>query len=91
MNYRPWVRGVLAGPLSFICSWLLMAGAALYLPGGRAGVDNMVFPVVLFPVVWSLLFLYTLLDRRLIRAYVVVLALGLIHAVLIAQQLGVAA
>ncbi len=90
MTMRPWVRGVLAGPLSFICSWLLMAGAALYLPSGRAGVDNMVFPIVLFPLVWSGLFLYALLERRLGRGYLVIVALGLAHALLIARHLGVA-
>ena len=87
MNVRSWARGVLAGPLSFICSWLLMAGAALYLPGGAAGVDNLVFPILLFPLVWSCLFLYTLLDERLARAYLVVFALCGLHALLLLRHL----
>ncbi len=91
MTLRPWLRGALAGPLSFICSWLLMAGAALYLPGGAAGVDNMVFPIVLFPLVWAGLFLYTLLDHRLVRAYAVIAALCVVHAILIYRHVGAAA
>lgn len=84
---RAWARGLLAGPLSFFGSWLLMAGAALYLPAGAAGVDNMVFPVVLFPLIWCALFLYALLDSRLFRAYAVILLLGLSHLGLIARHL----
>ncbi|WP_348675465.1 hypothetical protein [uncultured Abyssibacter sp.] len=84
---RAWMRGVLAGPLAFIASWILMAGAALYLPKGAAGIDNMVFPVVLFPLIWALLFLYSLLDRRLLRAYGVVMLLLAVHGGLIARHL----
>lgn len=86
-RFRPWLRGLLAGPLAFITSWLLMAGAALYLPAGAAGVDNMVFPIVLFPLVWCLLFLYTLLDPRLWRGYAVILVLCAIHGGMIANHM----
>lgn len=89
MSVRPWARGVLAGPLSFICSWLLMAGAALYLPVGAAGVDNLVFPILLFPLLWSCLFLYTLLDVRLARAYLVIVALCVIHALVLIRHMSV--
>ncbi len=89
MSIRPWARGLLAGPLSFICSWLLMAGAALYLPAGAAGVDNLVFPILLFPLLWSCLFLYTLLDARLARAYLVIFALSAIHLVVLIRHMSV--
>lgn len=85
---RAWTRGVLAGPLAFVASWILMAGAALYLPEGAAGIDNLVFPVVLFPLIWAVLFLYALLDRHLLRAYVVIGLVLASHGGLIAAHLG---
>lgn len=88
---RAWIRGLLAGPIAFIASWVLMAGAALYLPKGAAGIDNLVFPVVLFPLIWALLFLYSLTDPRLLRAGAVMAAILLTHGGLIAYHLGATA
>lgn len=77
-------RGLLAGPLVFLCAALVMAGGALWIPPGKAGIDNIVLPIVLFPAIWALLFFYAILDRKLLRAWLLVLALLLINAVLIA-------
>ena len=85
---RAWTRGVLAGPLAFVASWILMAGAALYLPEGAAGIDNLVFPVVLLPWMWAVLCVYGLRGRRLLRAYGGI-GVGLAsHGGLIAAHLG---
>lgn len=73
-----WLRGILAGPVSLVVACLAMAGGSLWLPPGRAQVNNLVLPVVLFPLLWTVLFLYALLDKRLKRAYLVV---GLIFTV----------
>ena len=64
-----------------------MSGGALWVPDGPAQIDNIVLPIVLFPAIWALLFFYASLDRRLGRAYTVVLGLGLLHALLIARHL----
>lgn len=87
MSRRALMRGVLAGPLGFVCAWLLMAGAALYLPGGAAGIDNIVFPILLFPLFWCALLLYGLLEPKLLRGYALVLLLGSSHGALIASHL----
>ena len=87
---RAWARGLLAGPVAFLASWVLMAGAALYLPRGAAGIDNLVFPIILFPLIWALLFLYTLTDPRLLRASAVLALVLLTHGGLIAYHLGAA-
>ena len=49
----------------------MVLGGAVWLPPGVAGVNNIVLPIVLFPLLWALLFLYACLDRRLARAYLI--------------------
>lgn len=82
-----WSRVALAGPVVFICASLVMAGGALWLPKGRAQIDNLVLPILLFPAIWAALFFYACLDRRLGRAWAVIGGLSLLHAALIAQHL----
>lgn len=84
---RPWLRGVLAGPVSLIAASLVMAGGALWLPEGNAKVNNLVLPVVLFPLLWTATFLYACLDKKLARAYAVMGALSAVNAALIAWHL----
>ncbi|WP_211234498.1 hypothetical protein [Solimonas soli] len=82
-----WWRGMLAGPLSFVTAALIMLGSTVWLPSGRAQIDNLVLPIVLFPLIWTALFLYALLARRLTRAYAVVGVLGGVNAALVAARL----
>jgi hypothetical protein len=84
---RPWLRGLLAGPLALIVAFLVMAGSSLWLPEGDAEVNNLVLPVVLFPLLWTAFFLYACLDTRLARAYAVVGTLSALNAALIAWHL----
>jgi hypothetical protein len=79
-----WLRGVLAGPLALIAALLLMAGGSLWLPVGQAQVNNLVLPVILFPLLWTALFLYALLDKRLERAYGVIGAIVAANTLLLA-------
>ena len=83
---RAWLRGVLAGPLAFVAATLLMLGSTVWLPSGAAQIDNLVLPIVLFPLIWTALFLYALLAERLGRAYIVVTVLCVVHAALIATH-----
>ena len=71
-NWR-WLRIFLVGPLVFLSAFLAVCGASVYLPAGPARIDNVAIPLVLFPAIWALLFFYSYLDSRLIRAYTVVL------------------
>lgn len=80
-------RTLLAGPLAFICAILVMAGAAVWLPAGAAGVNNIVIPLVLFPAIWAALFFYTCLDQHLIRAYLVISVVLFSQIGLIANQM----
>lgn len=83
---RRWSRGVLAGPIVFVTSAAIMAGGAVWVPKGPAGIDNIVMPIVFFPAIWAALFFYASLDRRLSRAWWITLALLLVNAALIALQ-----
>jgi hypothetical protein len=63
----------------FATAVLVMCGGALWLPKGAAEIDNLVLPVVLFPLIWAALFFYTMLDRRLARAWALTGVLCLAH------------
>lgn len=91
MKARQWSRGMLAGPVAFVAAAAVMAGGALWVPRGAARIDNIVLPIVLFPAIWAALFFYTCLDRRLARAWWVVLGLLVVNAVAIARSFGGAA
>lgn len=63
---------MLAGPLALIASCVAVLGGALWLPEGAAQVDNLVLPVVLFPLLWAGVFLYACIEPRLSRGYAIV-------------------
>lgn len=67
-----------------------MAGMALWLPGGAAGIDNLVLPLVLVPLIWAALFFHACLDARLGRVALVALGLFTLHAGLLAHKFLVA-
>lgn len=77
------LRGVLAGPLVFLCSVAVMGGLAVLIPPGPALINNVAVPLVLFPGAWGLLFFYACLDVKLLRAYAVVAGLMLLNGGLI--------
>ena len=84
---RPWLRGLLIGPLSLVAACLTMVGGAVYLPEGQAHINNIVLPVILFPLLWTVFLLYACLDKKLARAYAVIGVLVLVNAALVAQHL----
>lgn len=83
---RPWARIVLAGPVAVIVALTLLAGMPLWLPGGAAGIDNLVFPLVFAPLIWAALFFHACLDRSVARVALVAAALFLIHGGLVASR-----
>lgn len=83
---RKWTRVGFAGPGAVIVALVVMAGMALWLPGGVAGIDNLVLPLVLVPLIWAALFFHACLDARLGRVVLVALGLFAVHAGLLAHQ-----
>ncbi|WP_230656121.1 hypothetical protein [Psychrobacter sp. I-STPA10] len=83
------IRFWLAGPLAFILSLCLMAVLILCLPHqGNNGLSDsqlyhMIFPTILFPLIWAGCFFYPLLDSNLKRASSIMLGLLFLSSVII--------
>jgi hypothetical protein len=75
-----WLRIALAGPGAIITAVVVMAGMTQWLPAGAAGIDNLILPLVLLPIIWAALFFHACLDRRLARVAIVAFSLLLVHA-----------
>lgn len=76
----------MAGPGAIVVALVVMAGMALWLPRGAAGIDNLVLPLILVPLIWAALFFHACLDSRLARVALVAGALLLVHAGLVADK-----
>ncbi len=74
-------RWVLAGPVVLAVSLLFTMSLAVVLPAGPAGVDNIVWPLVLAPVLWAMLFIYVCLEESLQRAAAILGVAGVLSAV----------
>lgn len=72
---RAQARVILAGPLVLLASFASLAGVFVFTPPGVAGVNHLVMPMLLQPIIWAALFFYASLDERLGRAYLVVLGI----------------
>ena len=83
---KRWSHILLAGPGAICVTIIVMAGMTLWLPGGRAGIDNLVLPLVLAPLIWAVLFFHACLDRSIGRVALVALALLLSHGGLLAHK-----
>jgi hypothetical protein len=83
---QKWARIGFAGPGAAVIALVIMAGMALWVPGGAAGIDNLVLPLVLVPLIWAALFFHACLDARLGRVALVALGLFAVHAGLLAHR-----
>ena len=85
-SLRKWTRILFAGPGAVIVAVVVMAGMSLWLPGGSAGIDNLVIPLVLVPLIWAGLFFHACLDAKLSRVVIVALTLLGVHGALVAHK-----
>lgn len=79
-------RWMLAGPVAIIAAVLAMASTPLWFPPGVAGIDNLVFAILLFPAYWGLFFFYPLIDGKVWRAAMVMAAVVIVNAVVVYLQ-----
>jgi hypothetical protein len=79
-------RVLLVGPGAAIAAVASMLGMALWLPAGAGGIDNMVVPLIVAPLIWAGLFFHAWLDPRLWRVALVALLLTVASGALIARQ-----
>lgn len=83
MAHWPWSRIILCGPVVFVVSVVVLAAMGVWYPAGRAGIDNLVVPLIIYPLIWAALFFYALLDRRLARAWLIVVLTAACNGVLL--------
>ncbi len=83
---RKGLRIAFAGPGAVIVAIVVMAGMTLWLPRGAAGIDNLVLPLVLVPLIWAGLFFHACLDSKLGRVALVALGLFAVHAGLVTHK-----
>ncbi|SFR85352.1 hypothetical protein [Sphingomonas jatrophae] len=80
-----WARILLAGPGAVLVALVVMAGMTRWVPPGPAGIDNLVVPLVLVPLIWAALFFHACLDRSIARVAIVAFGLLALHGGLVAQ------
>jgi len=81
-NGRFW----LTGPATLVVSLLFMLAMAAWFPAGAGQVNNIIMPLVMFPLIWAVLFFYTYLTDQLAKAAWIMLALFLVNSVILALQ-----
>lgn len=70
--------------VAFLASVLMVAGATRWLPEGSAGIDHIVVPIILFPLIWISVALSLYAARRRARAWTIVGVISIVHAGLVA-------
>lgn len=64
-------RWLLAGPFAVAASLLFVTAMPVWLPAGAAGVNNVVYPMVLAPLLWAAAFTYACLEEDVFRGLAV--------------------
>lgn len=81
-----WTRILFAGPGAIVVAVVVMAGMTQWLPEGAAGIDNLVVPLVVVPLIWAALFFHACLDSKLWRVAIVAVGLFLVHGGLVMHK-----
>ena len=76
-------RWLLAGPVTLLVAVLIMAATPVWMPAGVGGVDNLVLPLILFPLIWAIPFFYSLVEERLTRAWAVLTGLAVLNGLIV--------
>lgn len=61
-------RTLVAGPLALVASIAVLAALPHWLPEGPGRIDNLVFPVIAFPLIWAVAFFYACLAGDVHKA-----------------------
>ena len=70
---------------AFIAAIVVTAGAATYLPFNE--IDRIGVPILLFPITWTLLFIFAVMSQSMWKVWAWLSVLTLVHAGLIYQHL----
>lgn len=82
-------RWLLAGPGVFIAAVLFMMSMPVWLPAGAAGINNIIWPLVLAPVIWAAAFTYMCLEENLVRGAALVAGISLFSTLVILASLAI--
>ena len=82
-----WPRALLAGPWSLLAALITMAAMATWIPEGTARVDNLLLPLLLFPLIWAVFFFAACLDANLKRATLISFGVTALNLALLARHL----
>jgi uncharacterized membrane protein len=80
------LRWITAGPLTMAAAVLTMASTPLWWPKGAAGIDNLIFAILLFPAFWAIHIFYALMDSKPWRALFVIMTVIIVNALIIFLQ-----
>lgn len=80
------LRWIMAGPLTLVAAVLTMASTPLWWPKGVAGIDNLIFAILLFPAFWAIYVFYALMDSKPWRALFVMMTVIIANAIIIYLQ-----
>lgn len=83
---RPISRTLAASLGVLVTAVVMTAGMASYLPLSQA--NQVVLPIILFPITWLCLFLWALLDQKMWRTWVGLAVLSTGHLLLILMSIG---
>lgn len=73
----------LAGPVTLLLSIFAMAAMSLWVPPGKANVNHIAYPIILFPLIWAVAFFYAVLEANIKRATMVLLLLLFVNGGLV--------
>ena len=76
----------LAGPIAFLVAVIVMLGMAIWFPPGVGMVDNIVMPLVLFPLLWAVCFFYAYMSANLKHVLIAFLVILIAHSALFAAH-----
>ena len=81
-----WARFWFAGPWAVVAAMLMMTGMTTYLPAGEAQVNNLMIPLILFPLIWAAFFFHACMDVSLRRVALVSFGISVVNVVFLVNK-----
>ncbi|PKH90291.1 hypothetical protein CXF76_17545 [Pseudoalteromonas sp. 78C3] len=73
-------RHLIACVLALVTAVIMIPGMTIYLPFQMN--EQILLPILLFPVIWTALFIYAYLAQKVWQPFVVMIALCVLHGLL---------
>ena len=85
--YPRLARCLLAGPGAVAAGLMTTYGMPVWWPSGIAGVNHLIWPLILGPLVWALFLLYGIVEENIERGFAVCVAVIVVNGVLVVAVL----